>query len=257
MEEWLDRHIFAHLCTQSSDPDIGLPRNWLEFLDMPPVLMVKIQEIIDHVRRLRETQIIYPKDTDVFRWAFMVDPGDIKVIILGQDPYHGHNQATGLAFEVQNGVTVPPSLKNILSEVTRSTGSPQGSNIDCSLSKWAEQGVLLLNAVLTVEKGRPASHNKLGWHILTNHIISRISENLQGCVFMLWGAKAGEKARLIDQRRHLILKSQHPSPLASISTGGSLVPFPGCDHFKKANEYLLSRGQSPIDWIGENGNVSN
>lgn len=257
MDEWLERHIFGLACDPISGSDLGLPPNWLSFLDLSPVLRLKVHEVIDRVRQLRETQTIYPRDEDVFRWAFMINPEDIKVIILGQDPYHGHNQATGLAFEVPDGVPLPPSLKNILSEVTRSTGSLQGPNKGGCLSKWAEQGVLLLNAVLTVEKGRPASHNKLGWHILTNHIISKISESLQGCVFMLWGAKAGEKGRLIDQRKHLVLKAQHPSPLASLSSSGSLNPFSGCDHFKKANEYLLSKGHPPIDWLGDHGDVSN
>lgn len=256
MDEWLERHIFTSACPQISGSELGLPPKWLEFLDMSPVLLIKVQELLEHVRQLRDTQTIYPKEEDVFKWAFLVNPEDIKVIILGQDPYHGHNQATGLAFDVPAGVNLPPSLKNILSEVTRSVGSPQVSNTRGCLCAWAEQGVLLLNTVLTVEKGRPASHNKLGWHILTNHILSKISERLHSCVFMLWGAKAGEKARLIDQRKHLVLKAQHPSPLAALSVGGSLCPFSGCDHFKKANDFLSSKGRRPINWLGKDGDVS-
>ena len=182
---------------------------------------------------------IYPPEPQVFR-AFELTPIDqVKVVILGQDPYHGPGQAMGLSFSVPDNVKTPPSLKNIFKEIESDlnihmSGSP-------NLEPWAKQGVLLLNAILTVEGGKAASHSKIGWERFTDSIIRYLSDNYEGIVFMLWGNFARSKASLIDSSRHLILEAAHPSPLARGA-------FFGCHHFSKANTYLAARGESPIDW---------
>ena len=161
-------------------------------------------------------------------------------MILGQDPYHGPGQAHGLCFSVQDGVTPPPSLVNIYKELEADLGISRPVN--GNLQHWAQQGVLLLNSVLTVEQGRAASHQGKGWEIFTDKVIALLNEQRQGLVFMLWGAYAQRKGTIIDCQRHLVLQAPHPSPL-SAHRG-----FLGCKHFSKANAYLSSRGQSPIDW---------
>jgi len=183
---------------------------------------------------------IYPPGKDIFR-AFELTPlPEVKVVILGQDPYHGPGQAMGLCFSVPDGVRTPPSLVNIFKEIEsdlgiRMSGSP-------NLEKWGRQGVLLLNTVLTVEAGLPASHSKRGWQEFTDAVIRTVSETREGVVFLLWGRFAQTKAALIDQSRgHHILMAAHPSPLA----GGA---FFGCRHFSKTNEFLESEGLAPIDW---------
>lgn len=187
----------------------------------------------------RAGKTIYPPGKQIFR-AFDLTPTDkVKVVILGQDPYHGPGQAMGLSFSVPDGVNAPPSLKNIFKEIesdlgVRMSGKP-------NLESWAEQGVLLLNAILTVEGGIAASHSKIGWEIFTDAVISWISAHLDGVVFMLWGNFARSKAALIDTDRHLILEAAHPSPLARGA-------FFGSRHFSKANAYLTEQGKSPIDW---------
>ncbi|MBS1777174.1 MAG: uracil-DNA glycosylase [Bacteroidetes bacterium] len=183
---------------------------------------------------------IYPKGQDIFK-AFSLTPFDeVKVVILGQDPYHGLNQAHGLAFSVQKGVTVPPSLANIYKEMLADIGCsipPHGN-----LEKWARQGVLLLNASLTVEAGKPMSHSSIGWHEFTNGVIQLISDRRPHVVFILWGAFARSKQNLIDSSKHLILTAAHPSPLSAHNG------FWGCRHFSKANEWLLENGLNSIDW---------
>ena len=182
---------------------------------------------------------IYPPGPQIFR-AFDLTPlPDVKVVILGQDPYHGPGQAMGLSFSVPDGVPAPPSLKNIFREISddlslQMSGRP-------NLEKWARQGVLLLNTALTVLAGSPASHSRIGWQEFTDAVIRTVSERCDGVVFLLWGRFAQSKASLIDSSRHLVLMAAHPSPLA----GGA---FFGCRHFSKTNDYLISRGKSPIDW---------
>ena len=173
--------------------------------------------------------------------ALKKDPfEDVKVVILGQDPYHGPGQANGLCFSVADGVEIPRSLQNIFKEVNADTGAPIPSS--GNLERWARQGVLLLNATLTVRAHNAGSHQNHGWETLTDSVIRHLSEEREGLVFILWGAYAGRKAELIDSSKHLILKSAHPSPL-SASRG-----FFGNHHFSRANDYLKAHGQTPVNW---------
>lgn len=183
---------------------------------------------------------IYPRGLEYFS-AFELTPFDqVKVVILGQDPYHGPNQAHGLCFSVQKGVDAPPSLQNIFKELKDDVGCnipPHGH-----LEKWAQQGVLLLNSVLTVESGKAASHQGKGWELFTDEVIRRLNEEKEGLVFVLWGSYAQKKGAFIDRKKHLVLESPHPSPLSSYRG------FFGSKPFSKINAYLTSRGQTPIDW---------
>ena len=182
---------------------------------------------------------IFPPGPQIFA-ALNATPFDaVKVVILGQDPYHGPNQAHGLCFSVQPGVRAPPSLENIFKEIERDLGIPRPDH-GC-LTPWAHQGVLLLNAVLTVERGVAGSHQGKGWEGFTDACVDALNREREHLVFMLWGNYAQAKGKLIDRQRHLILKAPHPSPLAR---GG----FDGCAHFSKANDYLKAHGQAPIDW---------
>lgn len=183
--------------------------------------------------------VIYPKGGDIFN-AFKYTPVDsVKVVIIGQDPYHGAGQAHGLSFSVPDGVTPPPSLKNIFKEIEADLGvKMSGSG---NLEKWCRQGVLLLNASLTVQAGLPSSHSRIGWEYFTDAVIRYLSDNKQGIIFLLWGSYARSKKSLIDTGRHYVLEAAHPSPLARGA-------FFGCRHFSKTNEILVSKGKSPIDW---------
>jgi len=183
---------------------------------------------------------IYPPSRQIFA-AFEAAPFDaVKLVILGQDPYHGPGQAHGLCFSVQPGVPVPPSLQNIFAEIERDLGIPRPDH-GCLLP-WARQGVLLLNAVLTVEAGRAGSHQGKGWEGFTDAAIEALNREREGLVFLLWGSYAQRKGALIDGRRHRVLKAPHPSPL-SAHRG-----FIGCGHFSAANRYLQQQGKTPIDW---------
>ena len=183
---------------------------------------------------------IFPKGSEFFS-AFRHTPlHRVKVVILGQDPYHGEGQAHGLCFSVQPGVAVPPSLQNIYKELHAELGLPIAGH--GHLTAWADQGVLLLNSVLSVESGRAASHQGKAWETFTDRVIEVINEQREGVVFMLWGSYAQRKGAMIDRRRHCVLKAPHPSPL-SAHRG-----FFGCGHFIAANRYLEARGQAPIDW---------
>ena len=195
------------------------------------------------VRFLREEKAagkkVFPPGSQIFR-AFELTPlPQVRVVILGQDPYHGPGQAHGLSFSVPENMPAPPSLKNIFKEIesdlgVRMSGYP-------NLEKWARQGVMLLNAVLTVRSGEAASHSKIGWEEFTDAVIRYISDNCEGVVFMLWGNFARSKRDLIDRSRHYVLEAAHPSPLARGA-------FFGSRHFSQANNILASRGQKPIDW---------
>ena len=186
-----------------------------------------------------EGKRIYPPGGQIFK-AFELTPvRDVKVVILGQDPYHGPGQAHGLSFSVPENMPAPPSLKNIFKEIgtdlgVRMSGYP-------NLEKWARQGVLLLNAVLTVRSGEAASHSRIGWQEFTDAVIKHISSECEGVVFMLWGNFARTKSELIDHSRHCVLEAAHPSPLARGA-------FFGCRHFSKANAYLAAHGRTQIDW---------
>ena len=182
---------------------------------------------------------VFPPGSQIFR-AFELTPvQQVKVVILGQDPYHGPGQAHGLSFSVPEGVQAPPSLKNIFKEIETDLGIRMSGYPN--LENWARQGVLLLNAVLTVRCAEAASHSKIGWQEFTDAVIRYISDNCEGVVFMLWGNFARTKSELIDHSRHCVLEAAHPSPLARGA-------FFGCRHFSKANEYLTSTGRIPIDW---------
>jgi len=197
--------------------------------------------IVDHIKTEKEQgKTIYPPGPLIFH-AFDATPIDhVKVVILGQDPYHGPRQAHGLSFSVQKGVPPPPSLVNIFKELHEDVGMPIPNH--GHLEKWALQGVLLLNASLTVRAGEPMSHSKIGWHHFTDSVIKEVSEEKDHVVFMLWGKFAQEKRVLIDEKKHLILKAAHPSPLAAHNG------FFGCRHFSKANTWLMKHGIDPIDW---------
>lgn len=183
---------------------------------------------------------IFPAGVNIFN-AFDTTPLDkVKVVILGQDPYHGQGQAHGLSFSVPRGIAIPPSLVNIFKEINQDTGAdiPKHGN----LQHWAEQGVLLLNAALTVEAHKANSHSKIGWHQFTDDVIRIVSEEREHVVFILWGSYARSKSVLIDKSKHLILESAHPSPLSAHNG------FFGNRHFSKANAWLESKGLAPIDW---------
>ena len=183
---------------------------------------------------------IYPDMYDIFKSMKLTDFDAVKVVLLGQDPYHNPGQAMGLAFSVPKGEKLPPSLVNIYKEIYNELAIPPSSNGD--LTCWAKQGVLLLNTVLTVREHSPASHKGQGWENFTDAIIKLISSKKERVVFLLWGANARSKKGLIDQNKHLVLECAHPSPLSAYNG------FFGCGHFKKTNEYLISNGVEPIDW---------
>lgn len=183
---------------------------------------------------------IYPPGPLIFN-AFNTTPFDhVKAVLLGQDPYHGRGQAHGLCFSVQPGITPPPSLVNIYKELNADLGIPIPKH--GTLTNWAEQGVLLLNASLTVRDGEPMSHAQIGWAEFTNAVIKKISDQKHNVIFILWGKFAQEKQVLIDETKHLVLKAAHPSPF-SANNG-----FLGCRHFSKTNDYLVKNGIDPIDW---------
>lgn len=192
------------------------------------------------LKRQAEKAVIYPPEADVFA-ALRLTPFDkARVVILGQDPYHGPGQAHGLAFSVRKGVRPPPSLVNIYKEISREFGTPPPATGD--LTGWARQGVLLLNATLTVEEGKAGAHQGKGWEEFTDAIIHALNKRGDHIVFMLWGSYAQKKGAFIDRARHLVLEAPHPSPL-SAHRG-----FLGCGHFRKANDYLAGHGFPPVDW---------
>ncbi|MCC7803358.1 uracil-DNA glycosylase, partial [Escherichia coli] len=185
---------------------------------------------------------IYPPQKDVFNAFRFTELGDVKVVILGQDPYHGPGQAHGLAFSVRPGIATPPSLLNMYKELENTIPGFTRPNHGY-LESWARQGVLLLNTVLTVRAGQAHSHASLGWETFTDKVISLINQHREGVVFLLWGSHAQKKGAIIDKQRHHVLKAPHPSPL-SAHRG-----FFGCNHFVLANQWLEQRGETPIDWM--------
>ena len=220
--------------------DVKIEASWKEILKdefTKPYFL----EIVNFIRTEKMAgKTIYPPGSLIFN-AFDTTPFDkVKIVLLGQDPYHGPRQAHGLSFSVQNGITPPPSLVNIFKELHADTGTPIPAH--GNLTRWAEQGVLLLNASLTVRANEPMSHAKIGWAEFTHAVIKKISALKEHVVFLLWGKFAQEKQALIDETKHLVLKAAHPSPY-SANYG-----FFGCRHFSKANEYLVQHGKDPIDW---------
>ncbi len=199
------------------------------------------QKLRDFLKEEYHTHTIYPSMYDIFNALKYTDYPDVKVVLLGQDPYHGAGQAHGLSFSVQKGVPQPPSLRNIFKELQEDLGITPPKH-GCLVS-WAQNGVLLLNTVLTVRAGQANSHKGKGWETLTDHIIEKLNEREQPTVFLLWGANAKSKQALLDNPNHLVLTATHPSPLAA-KYGG----FFGCRHFSKANDFLVAHGAQPVDW---------
>ena len=220
--------------------DVKIEPSWKEVLKQEFTKPYFLQ-VTTHLKTERATgAVIYPPGSLIFN-AFEQTPFDqLKVVILGQDPYHGPGQAHGLSFSVPDGVHPPPSLVNIYKELNRDIGMPIPST--GNLTKWAKQGVLLLNAVLTVRANEPASHSKIGWMDFTDAVIRKISQEKKGVVFLLWGRFAQEKLVFIDETKHSVLKAAHPSPF-SADKG-----FFGCKHFSRTNEILTKEGLDPIDW---------
>ena len=218
---------------------LNLPKNWEYFLKGRGVekSLLSIKSLLEKEKKLGKE--IYPSTENIFRALELVSPGDVKVVVVGQDPYHDINQANGLAFSVNKNNTIPPSLKNIYSEIKRDLNSETLQNGD--LTQIAKQGVLFLNSVLTVEAHKPGSHVNIGWQEITDSIISLLSSE-KNIVFMLWGNFAQLKEKLIDLNSNLVLKTSHPSPLSAYRG------FTGSRPFSKSNKFLKSKGKKIIDW---------
>jgi len=212
---------------------------WAEALNaqLNAPYFTSMMSFIDH--QSDKGTIIYPPRSLIFKAFDLVPPNDVKVVIIGQDPYHNYGEAMGLSFSVPKGGKVPPSLKNIYKELASDLGGAAPNHGD--LTGWAQQGVFLLNAVLTVPHGSPGGHKNIGWSKFTDEVISFLSSEYKDIVFMLWGNFAKSKICLIDEHKHLVLAAAHPSPLARNA-------FQGCKHFSKANNYLIRCGKAPIDW---------
>lgn len=221
-------------------PDVKLSQNWLDHIgqefDQP--YMKKLKEFLKAEKDAG--QIVYPANNNIFNALNTTEFDNVKVVILGQDPYHGEGQAHGLSFSVPKGVRPPPSLVNIYKEIEAEYNVKMPRSGD--LTNWAKQGVLLLNATLTVRQATAGSHQKKGWEEFTDAIIRALNDQHEHIVFMLWGSYAQKKGSFIDRKKHLVLESVHPSPL-SAHRG-----FLGNGHFKSANEYLIKQGRTPIEW---------
>lgn len=206
-----------------------------------PAIAAKLAEIDRQLcQQQQDGKTLFPPPPQVFNALSFAAPADVKVVILGQDPYHGDGEAMGLSFSVPDGARVPPSLRNIYKELAADLGL--GIPASGDLSHWAQQGVLLLNSVFTVERDKAGSHGKLGWQTVSDALIDAVNAQNPGCVFLLWGNWAQTKAERIDSSRHLVLTAAHPSPL-SASRG-----FHGCRHFSQVNAWLLARGRQPVRW---------
>ena len=198
----------------------------------------KLKEEID---KRYETTTVFPEKQNIFKAFYLTKLDNLKVVILGQDPYHGFGQAQGLAFSTPANIKNPPSMQNILKEIQSDLGKKSICE-DGDLTPWAKQGVLLLNTILTVEEAKPKSHHNLGWEVFTDNIIKYISDNCEDTIFILWGSPAISKTKLIDRKKHHILTAPHPSPLSSYRG------FFGCKHFSKTNEILKSLNKEAISW---------
>ena len=218
---------------------MNINKDWLEIIKSNNKIYDKFTSVCDYVKKLRNDEIIYPSEDSVFRALNLTTFNDVKVVILGQDPYHGENEANGLAFSINEGVKITPSLRNIFKELETDLNI---INKKTDLTKWAKQGVLLLNSILTVKKDKPLSLKSIGWEEITDFLIKYISDNKKNVVFILWGNNARTKKKIIDPSKHLVIESAHPSPL-SASRG-----FFGSKPFSKTNNYLKKNNQSVIDW---------
>ena len=225
-----------------SQREIVLEQSWLNLLsaEFEKPYMVELRKFL--IERKRKGEKIFPSSEHFFR-AFEKTPFDaVKVVILGQDPYHGPGQANGLAFSVSRVVPPPPSLKNIFKEIQGDLDLPASCFRHGCLDSWADQGVLLLNSVLTVEQNRAGSHQNKGWEIFTDRVIDLLGESKRKIVFLLWGSYAQKKGDLVDKEKNLVLEAPHPSPLSAYRG------FFGCKHFSKCNNFLKSEGEEPISW---------
>jgi len=216
-----------------------LNKEWTSFLDT----QINSNDFLvfsKYIQELYDKKIIFPRYENIFRAFNLLVPANVKVVIIGQDPYHGLNQANGLAFSVCDACKIPPSLHNIFKELVHDVGCvyPENGN----LSKWAEQGVLLINTILTVEEAKANSHKGIGWENFTDSIIEKLSSSYSNLIFVLWGGQAQKKSVLIDETKHLVIKSPHPSPLSSYRG------FFGSRPFSKINNYLDSHNIKKIDW---------
>lgn len=216
-----------------------IAKNWYELLynELTSENFKKLQNFLTDEYNSRK---IYPTPENVFNALNLVKFDDVKVVIIGQDPYHQPGQAHGLSFSVQNGVKIPPSLVNIYKEIESETGNKSCTNGD--LTAWAKQGVLLLNSVLTVREGEPNSHKNMGWEQITSKVVELLSNREKPVVFLLWGANAISIGQKINRQKHLVLTSAHPSPLSAYNG------FFGCNHFIKTNEFLIKNNMQPINW---------
>lgn len=217
--------------------NVKIAASWKSHLE-PEFEKDYFKKLVEFVKVEYQTQKVYPPGSKIFNAFEKCSFEDCRVVILGQDPYHGEGQANGLCFSVADGIRIPPSLINIFKEIRDDLGIaiPKSGNLE----RWAEQGVLLLNATLTVRAESPGSHQKKGWEQFTDAVVKIISEQKENVVFLLWGAYAQKKGLVVDKTKHLVLEAPHPSPLAK--------GFAGNKHFSKTNEYLLSKGLKPIDW---------
>ncbi len=221
--------------------DVAIEDSWKQALK-PEFTKPYFQQIVGLLKTEKAVgKIIYPPGQLIFS-AFNHTPfSELKVVILGQDPYHGAGQAQGLSFSVPANIPVPPSLRNIFKEIKSDIGIQMPANYG-NLTSWADQGVLLVNAILTVRAGDASSHSAIGWQEFTDAVIRKISDEKEGVVFLLWGKFAQSKQELIDETKHHVLKAAHPSPFAADKG------FFGCKHFSKTNEFLMKAGKTPIDW---------
>ncbi|MEM7548652.1 MAG: uracil-DNA glycosylase [Bacteroidota bacterium] len=219
--------------------DVKIESSWKPYLESE-FQKDYFRNLVEFIKTEYKTQKVYPPGKKIFNAFDHCKFEDLKVVVIGQDPYHGNGQANGLCFSVEEGVRKPPSLVNIFKEVSADIGVsiPESG----SLERWAEQGVLLLNATLTVRASSPGSHQKKGWEEFTDSVIKIVSDHNEGIVFLLWGAYAQRKGEIIDDTRHHVLKAAHPSPY-SANNG-----FFGCNHFSKTNKFLIKTGKKPIQW---------
>lgn len=221
--------------------EMNLHDHWQKYLH-DEITAPYFKAIIDRVSNEYNNSICYPPKNLIFSALNATLPQDVKIIIIGQDPYHGSGEANGLAFSVNDGIKIPPSLRNIYKEVSlnfETIFTPQSGNLTC----WAQQGVLLLNSTLTVKKDNANSHKHIGWQEFTNRVLQKLANDNEHLVFMLWGNFACQKSKFIDNHKHLILKSGHPSPMSA-----NQGKWFGNMHFKKANTYLRSNNKTEIDW---------
>ena len=227
------------MAEQSKTKSLQIEDSWYQVLEaeFQKPYFLSIQQFLK--AEIKSGKTIYPPEPQIFNAFNTTGFEDVKVVILGQDPYHGQGQAMGLSFSVPMGVRIPASLKNVYKELAADVDFNIPNHGD--LTGWAKQGVFLLNAMLTVEHSKAGSHQKIGWQEFTNAVIQKLSSEREGLIFMLWGNFAKKKRMLIDDKKHSILEAAHPSPLARNA-------FSGCNHFSKANEILVSQNQDPILW---------